>query len=612
MTYRPLLLGAALTLACVSTALAQASPRPSPRPSVPARGRDGLPPPPPIPILPRVPNVAPGYIAPNIRTPNANIVGVTQQPFVGITLQNAVGMALARNPQLAIAQSNRRIAQYQIQAAQGAYDIRLSVEPSFTYSKSAPENAFFAGPNFGPIVQSATSIAGSASGVTPSGQQYQVQLSGQRVNNNGTINTFDPYYPTVFSAKISQPLARNRGINNVSKAIQLAQIGSDTTDAQTLLSASATIATVENTYWDLVAAWRDVAVQEDALREALRQAQSNRRLARAGTNAPIEIVQSNTQVDVFQDNVFASLQNVAALQNELKASITASDADPVWSANLVPTSPELQLPAEPSLENVVARALHSRPEIAQVRDLRRRAAINRAYAANQLKPQIDLQAAYSSNGFAGSLTDPQAGAFAQSSAQQVQAIDALIAAVNKTLPANGQIPPLRPGNQAVPPYLVGGLGQSIRNLLTNQFPTYMVGVQYQLALGDRTTKAQFGIAQEEETQARLQEANVIERITFESRNALQSFRTAEYRLIAAKAAREAAQQVLASERRRFRSGASTTYLVLQRQIELATNRERELQAQTTLNKAVVEIERVSGAILEDNNVSVITVGRGSL
>ena len=98
----------------------------------------------------------------------------------------------------------------------------------------------------------------------------------------------------------------------------------------------------------------------------------------------------------------------------------------------------------------------------------------------------------------------------------------------------------------------------------------------------------------------------------EARNALQAYRTARYRLISARAAREASEQVLASESRRFRAGASTTYLVLQRQVILADNRGRELQAQTDLNKAVVELERVTGAILKDNNVDVSTLGGGTL
>src|SRR5580704_11095749 len=52
----------------------------------------------PSPILPISPTVAPGYLAPTITQDSANIIGVTQQPFVGITLQSAIGMALTKNP----------------------------------------------------------------------------------------------------------------------------------------------------------------------------------------------------------------------------------------------------------------------------------------------------------------------------------------------------------------------------------------------------------------------------------------------------------------------------------------------------------------------------------
>ena len=96
----------------------------------------------------------------------------------------------------------------------------------------------------------------------------------------------------------------------------------------------------------------------------------------------------------------------------------------------------------------------------------------------------------------------------------------------------------------------------------------------------------------------------------EARNALQQFDTSRYRLISARAAREASERVLQGEQRKFRVGASTTFLVLQRQLELANNQGRELQAQTDLNKSVVELDRVSGAILAHNGVDVKTVSTG--
>lgn len=569
-----------------------------------------VPTPVPSPQLPVVPNVAPGYRAPKVAPPAPALVGVTQQPFVGITLENAVGMALSRNSDLAVAQANRRIAAYQIQAARGAYDVNFSVEPQYQFSETAPQNAFFAGPNFGPIVQQSTGINTGVQGTLPGGQQFSVSANGSGVNNNTTINTFNPYFPTQFSANFTQPLGRNGRVNDAGHRLQLAELNQATTNAQTLGTVSTTIESVENTYWDLVSAWRDVAIQETALRDTIAQQHSNVRLARAGASAPIDVVQVNSQVAVFQQNVYAALQRVAMLQNQLKSLLTNNPADPIWNANLVPTTPVLELPSQDALPSLVLQALKNRPEIAAVRTQLNVAAENLAYARSQTLPQVNLQLGYSSNGFAGQLA-PE-GSFFQSSAQQLAAINQLIAAVNQTLPPSQQISPLPTGNAPVPSYLVGGLSQSIRNLLQNRFPTYTAGVQVNIPIGNHTAKADLAIAQEQQRIAQLREASTIQRVTMDVRDALQSYQSALAQLQAAAAARSASEQILGSERRRFRAGESTTFLVLQREIELDDNRGRELQAQTNLNKAVVQLQQATGTILTENNVTLSTVGEGTL
>jgi outer membrane protein TolC len=571
-----------------------------------------IPSPAPSPQLPVVPAVAPGYAAPNVSPAPPGVVGVAQQPFVGIKLDDAIGMALAKNPDLAVAQANRRIASYQIEAAKGAYDVQFSVQPQYQYSTQAPQNEFFAGPNFSPIVQRSTSVGAGVQGILPGGQSYSVTASGRQTFDNTQINTFNPTYPTIFSVNFSQPLGRNAVRNPASHQLQLARISAQGSDAQTLAAASATISQVQKTYWDLVAAWRNVAIQEQALRDTIAQQHSNVRLARQGATAPIDVVQINTQVAVFQEDVFSALQNVAMLQNELKSELVANPGDPIWNANLVPTTPVLQLPQEPSLADLVTQALKNRPEIAQIRAMRASADENLAFAANQTKPQVNLNLGYTSNGFAGTVLPASASPFLQSSIQQVVAINQLIAAVNQTLPPAQQIPALPGGNTPVPSYLQGGLSQSINNLLSNKFPVYAVGVQVMFPIGNHTAKADLAAAQEQERSVAVQEASTIQRITLDVRNALQAYQSAQARLVAARAARQASEQVLASEQRRFRAGESTTYLVLQREIELADNRGRELQAQTDLNKAVVDLEQATGTILSANNVNVTTVGEGAL
>jgi outer membrane protein TolC len=571
-----------------------------------------VPSPAPSPQLPAVPTVAPGYAAPNLSAPAPGVVGVTQQPFVGITLDNAIGMALEKNPDLAVAQANRRIAAYQIEAAKGAYDVQFSVQPQYQYSTQAPQNEFFAGPNFSPIVQRNTSVGVGAQGMLPGGQSYSVTASGRQTYDNTQINTFDPTYPTIFSINFSEPLGKNAGRTQVSHQLQLARISAQGSDAQTLAAASGTIAQVQKTYWNLVAAWRNVAIQEEALKDTIAQQHSIVRLARQGVNAPIDVVQTNTQVAVFQEDVFSALQNVAMLQNELKSELVADPNDPVWNANLVPTTPVLQLPQEPALTDLVTQALKNRPEIAQIRTLRATADENLAFARNQTKPQVDLNLGYTSNGFAGTVLPASASPFLESSIAQAVAINQLIAAVNQTLPPAQQIPALPNSTTPVPAYLQGGLSQSIKNLLSNKFPVYAAGLQVTFPIGNHTARANLAAAEEQERSVAVQEASTIQRITLDVRNALQAYQSAQARLVAARAARQASEEVLASEQRRFRAGESTTFLVLQREIELADNRGRELQAQTDLNNAVVDLEQATGTILTADNVNVTTVGEGAL
>lgn len=568
-----------------------------------------VPSPAPSPKLPPVPNVAPGYTAPRVAPGPPSLVGITQQPFVGITLENAIGMALSRNANLAIAQADRRIAQYQIESAKGAYDVRFSVEPQYQYVTDPAENPFFAGPNFGPIIQKNASVAAGAQALLPGGQQFNATLSGKQTYDNTVVNVFNPYYPSIFSLNFTQPLSRNRNINGISRNLELAQINAESSNAQTLTTVSNTIAQVAKTYWDLVAAWREVAIQEEALKDTITQQHSNVRLARRGVAAPIDVVQANAQIAAFQENVFSALQAVSLLQNQLKSQIVTNPADQVWNANLVPVTPARQLPSQLSLVDLVTQALRNRPELAQVRTARRSADVNLAFAQNETKPQVDLQLGYTSNGFAGT---PVVSPFLQSNLQQTAAINQLIAAVNATLPPSQQIPALPSGVTPIPAYLKGGLAQSINNLVSNKFPTYAAGVLVTFPIGNTTARANLGIAQEQERIAQLQEASTIQEVTMNVRDALQAYESAQARLDAARAAREASEQVLSSEVRRFRAGESTTFLVLQREIELTDNRGRELQAQTALNKAVVDLQQATGTILSSNNVNVTTVGEGAL
>jgi len=574
---------------------------------------EGLPPPPIPAVLPKVPDVAPGYAAPaNAPLPTGDLVGVNQ-PFVGIALQDAITMALQRNTDLAVAQSNNRIAYYQIVAAKGAYDVQFQLVPQYVHSVQPATSPFQAGPNGGPITQISDGISAAFTGMSSTGGHYSLSGSEAAIQNNAELNSYNPFYQTAIALNYTQPLLRGAGDGSpVRRQLLVAKANAQLQASQLLAQASQTVTNVSNTYWDLVGAWRDVAIQEEGLRNSQAQAASNQRLAQRGAAAPVDVVESNTQINVFQDNVFAALQNVQALQTQLKSLVLANPADPLWLANLVPTSAVLQLPPEPKLDDLMVTALRNRPEFTQLRAQRLVATANLAYAKNQLLPQLDLGLGVTANGFSGVPNNLSGTPFFQTLGGEITALDQLIANYNATAAPANQIPFVVPNFGTTPAFQTGRLGQSWQNLGNFRFPTYTVSLTLQFPLGNRTAKANYGIAAEQAQQVAVQELALLQRVRSESINAIQGLRETQYRLAAASAARVAAARVLLSEQRRFTAGTSTTFLVLQRQLDLANDEGRELQAQTSLNKAVVQLNAVAGTNFAAYNIEVDNVGTSTL
>jgi outer membrane protein TolC len=586
---------------------------PAPQASAQQPQGEALPPPPIPPVLPAVPNVAPGYAAPaNAPLPTGDLVGVNQ-PFVGINLQDAITMALQRNTDLAISESNNRIANYQIVAAKGAYDVQFQLVPSYTHAVQPATSPFQAGPNGGPITQISDGATAAFTGLTSTGGRYSISGSQQSIQNNAELNSYNPFYQTAIALNFTQPLLKGAGDGNPARRqLLLANANALQQQAQVLTQASSTVTSVSNAYWDLVAAWRDVAIQEEGLRNSQAQAASNSRLAARGAAAPVDIVESNTQVNVFQDNVFAALQSVQSLQTQLKSLILGNPADPLWMSNLVPTSPVLQLPAEPKLDDLIVTALRNRPELSQLRAERLSANANLAYAKNQRLPQLDLGVGVTANGFSGVPNNLSGTPFFQTLGGEITALDQLISNFNATATPANQIPFIVPNFGTIPAFQTGTLGQSWQNLWQMRFPTYNVSLTLQFPIGNRTGKADYAIAQEQAKQVAVQELALLQRVRSEAVNAIQTLRETQYRLAAASAARDASARVLLSEQRRFTAGTSTTFLVLQRQLDLADNEGRELNAQTALNKAVVQLNAVAGTNFANYNIDVQNVGTATL
>jgi outer membrane protein len=154
----------------------------------------------------------------------------------------------------------------------------------------------------------------------------------------------------------------------------------------------------------------------------------------------------------------------------------------------------------------------------------------------------------------------------------------------------------------LPPFLTGGLGESLANIWNRRFPVAQVQVQVELPIGNRTARANVARADIARRQIDEQREQLQQTIESEVRNALQAVQSAGDRLRSAASAQRSALEQYESEQRRFESGLSTVFLVLQRQTTLVTAQAREVRARADLNQAIAVFDRAIGATLTQHGV----------
>ena len=514
------------------------------------------------------PPVAPNFEAPNRPLPSAERVGVDVTNQLPLTLEEAIRLALENNNDIDSSRINVQIAEFNLTAARGVYDPVISNE-SYYERRTTPTASVIGGAGAsGSVTQSDFTSRFGFGGFSPfAGGAYSVDFANTRLTTSNLNATLNPQFPTALTATYTQPLWRGLRFDNNRRQIEIAKKNLSLTDAQFRQRAIDTISQVEQSYWDLVFALRNLQVQIDAVKQARTQLESNQRLVAKGALAPIEIVAATTQVTTFEQNVYTAQESVTRAENILKTLMLKERTSEIWGRSLTPVTPvEIEAPRT-GLQEAVSEALKNRPELAQLQTSAEINQINERFYRDQTKPQIDLVGSYTAAGLAG--------------------------AVNTARPNNNP-----------PANLVGGYLNSLGNLIGQDFPTFRVGVNISLPLKNRTAEANLGRSLAEGSQIKNQRLQAEQIIEADVRNSLQALRSAEARLQSAAAARSSSEQQYESEQRQFRAGTTTVYLVLQRQTELLAARGRELQAQTDLNKAISGFQRATGTTLTANNVSI--------
>jgi len=527
-------------------------------------------------------------------------IGVAEAPL-SLTLADAVRMTLEQNNDVSIARLDIDVARQNVRAFEGVYDPR--VVPNFGYQRDVSANtSAIGGATEGRLERTEIDGGAGMTGRTPwAGGRFTVNFSASRLDTSNQFARLNPEFPSALAATYVQPLARGRSIDAERRNILLARRAVDLTDAQLTQVVMDQLTLVEEAYWDLAFSSRNLEVLNEALGQARTQVESNQRQVTQGTLAPIDVVEAMTQVSRFQQAVASGQQALTAAENRLKRLMLSSRTAQAWNQPLVPTDLTERAAPPHVLDQAVALALSRRPELKALDITRAQNEIDQTFFRNQTKPQVNVVGGYTLSGLAGDPLDSTS----QPPVGSDNANTALYARLNElSILANLEPldPPVTSTAAGVPGFFVGGLGTSFSNLFARRFPTALVQLQMEFPLRNRTARANLARSEIAATQLERQRQQLELRIEGEVRDALQAVRSSEQRLEAATSQRRYALEQYESERRRFESGLSTVFLVLERQTVYVTSQALELRARADFNQAIAQLERSIGGTLEWHGV----------
>lgn len=499
-------------------------------------------------------------------------LGVTSDNSLALSINEAIRRALANNNDIEVARDDVRYAETQLRALRGIYEPVFTITPQIDKRIQPQQSTLGGSGNTGTVSNTVLSMNPTVSKAFEfGGGQYQVSLNNSRTESSSRFNFLNPFYAGNLGLTFTQPLLRNRSIDNNRRQIHIQRKRLEQSDADFRAKTINVINQVQRAYWDLSFALRDQQNQLANLnlsRENLRNTDAQ---IAAGAKAPLERAQVQTELANRETTLLQATQAVSIAENNLKQLILKDSSAPEWSAQITPTDTPA-FDANPMILNdALKEARQNRPELQRLRLQRDINGIDLRYFKNQTQPQVDVQTTVATTGLAG--------------------------AANTAALGPGQI---------IPPNLVGGEGQMLSNLFGFSTRVVVVGVAIQIPLRNKTAQANLAGSRIQQSQVEASLRAQDQLIEADVRNSAQAVETARKVVLSATEARKNAELQLEGEQKLYQVGRSTSFLLFQREDALTTARTQELRAQTDYNKALADLQRATSTTLHANNVIVET------
>ena len=447
------------------------------------------------------------------------------------------------------------------------FDPALVGQLNWTHQTAPQTNTVVTGTN-SLISNIGNTNVGIAQGFS-TGTQVNLAFDNNHQSVNSLRNNYNPFTGSSLGFTVTQPLLRGFGPSLNRRFIHIANNNQKITSLLFEQQLIASVYGVTRLYTDLVALYEDVKVKEEALALAQKLLDDTRAQVEEGTLARVEMTRANASVFSSRQDLINSRGLLEEQEAIFKTVLTKTgNQDPeVRAARIIPID-SLTIPEKEEtrpIQDLLSAAMLQRPDLRQAGLQIVNSEIGLKGSRNAVRPEVDLVGVAQNNGLAGTLNPLMTGADAS---------------------------------------LSGGYGTALDQIFTRKFPTYGIGLQVTLPIRNRIAEADVARDEIQLQQSQIRERQLQNQARLEVEDALIAMRRARSSYEAAVQARLLQEESLDAEQQKFAVGASTSFFVIQYESLLAQAKSTEVAAKSAYGKARAALQRATGTILSDNNITV--------
>jgi outer membrane protein len=475
-----------------------------------------------------------------------------------LTLDDAVRRAVENNPELAIVRLGTEVEAARVGESKSAFTPMFSTILGRSSSVTPPASLLSGdrGVDFNDLFSS----TGVQQRVPWGSGTWSISWDTSRTTTNSPISSFDPSLQSGLQLAFSQPLFKDRKIDEARNQYIIAKRNEESSNLRFREAVVQTVAAVKQAYWTLKATLANVGVQQRSLELAQELARENKVRVTAGQIPPLDLVQAEAEVEQRRENLIRAKTIADDAEDALRRLIVNPSDLSFWQVRIDP-SEELTLVGQaPDVDAAVAKALNQRYDLARAGQELANAKTNVDFLQNQRLPDVRLETSYRGSGLSGTQF-------------------------------------LRTGG--FPGSVIGtrnlGYADALGQAFTNDYPTWSLGVTVSYPLGRSYEEASLARAEVERRQAEQRISSLRIQAAETVRKAGRQIQSASQRVDAARAGATLAQERLDVEQRRYEVGLSTTFLVTQAQRDLLEAQVNLLQTSLDYESAIVNFEAVQQA-----------------